>query len=378
MISEDSISLRAVDKSRFRAEHVELVDFRNYAHTNVTLDPGFNVIHGANAQGKTNFLEALFLLSSTRLLRGMRDGEAVRDSCERAIIKATLGETGTELAITLQAGIRKRALINGMALPRAADLIGRMPCVCVSTADLPIVAGEPGDRRLFLDFELSQLYPAYLSKLSHYRRALDQRNALLRLANEQGVSDDVFDPWEVQMAESGAAMRASRNSFVRALSPVAYETQAALGGGELIELEYIQKDEAQDESTLLEAFSKSRARDTARGTTSIGPHRDDVLIKVGGREARLFGSQGQQRTAMISIKLASLTLSSEVLGAPALLLLDDIFSDLDENRRARLTEWIPDHAGQTILTCTEAKLAGNAILDRAKLFTCEAGKLNES
>src|SRR5688572_26090792 len=161
-----------------------LEGFRNYGGLHTDLSSGLNVLIGANAQGKTNFLEALYLVSTTRLLRGMRDAEAVMDGSERAIVKAELQHSHTSLSVLLEKGIRKRAQINGLNLPRASDLIGRLPSVCISSADLPIVREEPSDRRMFIDLELSQLFPAYLRHLTQYKRALEQKNALLKASQE--------------------------------------------------------------------------------------------------------------------------------------------------------------------------------------------------
>src|SRR4051812_39993171 len=155
---------------------VSLEGFRNYRHLTLALSPGFNVLTGRNGQGKTNFLEALYLLSTTRLLRGQRDAEAVMDGSVKAIVAAEMIEGRTRLAISLERGVRKRASLNGLNLPRAADLIGRLPCVSIGTEDMAIVRGEPTDRRLFLDLELSALYPGYLRHFTLYKRALEQRN----------------------------------------------------------------------------------------------------------------------------------------------------------------------------------------------------------
>jgi DNA replication and repair protein RecF len=354
---------------------VELKDFRNYSTLSVALDPGFNVIAGPNAQGKTNFLEALYLLSTTRLLRGQRDAEAVLDGSLQSTVTAELIGGRTQLAIVLEAGVRKRATINGLKLPRASDLIGRLPCVCISSLDLSIVRDEPSDRRLFLDLELSALYPAYLRHLAVYKRALEQRNALLRESRESPQSPELFETWEEQIAFAGAALRQARTSYVGELSPISAEKHALMGDGETLGLEYQPKDGAWSADELRVGLEQTRMQDVGRGGTSVGPHRDDLLIRVAGREARLFGSQGQQRTSVIALKLATLELGREKLGSPPLLLLDDILSDLDERRRSLLVELVLKQAGQTILTCTEAGAAGPDILDRAKVFDVLAGTM---
>ena len=363
------------DERSLAVSSVHLDGFRNYENETVHLSSGFNVLAGKNAQGKTNFLEAIYLLSTTRLLRGQRDAEAIRQGHSKAIATVELNETETRLSVVLEAGIRKRALINGLTLPRAADLIGRLPCVCVSTLDMGIVRGEPSDRRLFLDLELSSLSPGYLRHLTHYKRALEQRNALLRDSREWVQPPEMFAPWEDQLAIHGAGMRVAREEFIERLSPKASDAHAEIGAGEHIRLHIEAKDPSNTPEALLNSLAMSRSNDIARGGTSVGPHRDDLAIEVGNRDARMYGSQGQQRTAVISMKLATLGISHEELGIPPLLLLDDILSDLDETRRALLVDAVLEKAGQAVLTCTEASAAGSKILESAKVFEVQSGKV---
>jgi len=358
---------------RLGVANIALEGFRNYASLLLDLAPGFNVLTGRNAQGKTNFLEGLYLLATTRLLRGQRDAEAIMEGRDRATVSAELTEGRTRLAIQLERGTRKRASLNGLNLPRAADILGRLPCVCVSAADMPIVRGEPSDRRLFLDLELSSLSPAYLRHLTHYKRALEQRNALLRESRDRSLPSVMYEPWEEQLAHHGAAMRLQRQQYVDRLSPSTSAVHSRMGSGERVDLSYVVRDEATDMTALSHALAACRMNDVARGGTSVGPHRDDLAIQVDGREARLYGSQGQQRTSVISIKLATLQVAREELGAPPLLLLDDILSDLDARRRALLVEVVLEQAEQAVLTCTEAEAAGERILQQARVFQVEAG-----
>jgi DNA replication and repair protein RecF len=355
---------------------LSLEGFRNYDHLSLGLSPGFNVLTGRNAQGKTNFLEALYLLATTRLLRGQRDAEAIKEGRTRAIVAAEMIQSRTRVAITLERGIRKRASLNGLNLPRAADLIGRLPCVSIGAEDMAIVRGEPTDRRLFLDLELSSLYPGYLRHLTMYKRALEQRNALLREARETPLPAALYEPWEAQLAEHGASLRLYRRRFLDRLSPMTAQTHARMGSGERLRLAYAAKDDANDPESLADALAASRGIDAARGGTSAGPHRDDLSLEIDGREARLYGSQGQQRTSVISIKVATLEVARQELGLPPLLLLDDILSDLDERRRALLVEVVLENAGQAVLTCTEAEAAGARILEQARVFEVVAGTVN--
>ena len=354
---------------------VALEAFRNYVHEAVELCPGFNVLAGRNAQGKTNFLEALYLLATTRLLRGQRDSEAILAGHSRAMVTAELEGSETKLSMLLEAGVRKRASLNGLSLPRASDLIGRLPCVCISAQDMELVRGEPADRRLFLDLELSGLFPAYLRHLTLYKRALEQRNALLRDSREWMQPSEVFEPWEEQLAVHGSQIRRMRFEFIERLAFPAAEIHAQMGGGEQISLGIEVKDPSVDSESLLKALALGRNHDVQRGGTGVGPHRDDLQIDIGQKEARLYGSQGQQRTAVIAMKLATLAISQEEFSTPPLLLLDDILSDLDESRRRLVVDVVLERAGQAVLTCTEAGAAGAKILDVAKVFHVEAGRV---
>lgn len=350
-----------------------LTDFRNYAELDLELSPGLNVLYGRNAQGKTNALEALYLVATTRLLRGSRDAEAVRQGAKRARITVETDPYNTEITLILEAGRRKVAQLNRMSLPRAADLLGRVPCVCISALDMEIVRGSPEDRRLFLDLELSQLSPAYLNHLTHFKRALDQRNALLRRAQESSVGAEEFTVWETVIAEHGSAIRHIRLALVEELIPLAAEFQAALASSESLAIRYEPKDAAEDTEALVGLLEEHRGRDIARGTTSYGPHRDDLAVVVEGRDVRYYGSQGQQRTAVLALKLATHRRQRNILGIAPLLLLDDILSDLDEGRRGRLVEWVLAEARQAVLTCTEPESAGQELMDRAQLLEVQAG-----
>jgi len=366
------------DRPGRRVADVALRNFRNYESLTIGLARGFNILSGANAQGKTNFLEALYFLSTTRLLRGQRDQEAIREGAPNLHVAATMADSGTEVALSLERGARKKALLNGLGLPRAADLIGRLPCVCVSAADMEIVRGEPSERRLFLDLELSSLFPAYLRHFATYKRALEQRNALLRDSRERWHPPESFEAWEEQLARHGAAIREIRRTYISDLNPLGQEVHSQMGQGEELSVAYVERDEASDYERMLAELGGSRGTDVARGGTSVGPHRDDLDILVGGREARLYGSQGQQRTAVIALKMATLAVSTSRYGDPPLLLLDDILSDLDADRRALLVEVVLSKAGQAVLTCTEASAAGEAILSQAKLFEVKAGTVRET
>ncbi len=358
-------------------ETVRLHDFRNYDALEVALSAGLNVLSGQNAQGKTNLLEALYLISTGRLLRGQRDGEAIREGASSARVDVTVAPFDATLAVQLQAGIRKRSFLNGYGLPRASDLLGRLPAVCISAEDLSLARGEPADRRLFLDLELSALRPTYLRDLTVYKRALDHRNALLRQAAEHPVSEDTFEPWEAQIALHGASIRRVRREYVSALDEVAGELHSQIAFGETLSLSYVSRDPVNTEGEFVAELASRRFNDTQRGSTSLGPHRDEITVVVGSRDARLYGSQGQQRSSTISIKLGALKFAQSERGVPPLLLLDDVFSDLDATRREALVELILSIAGQVVLTCTEASAAGERVLELARVFTVVGGTITQ-
>lgn len=357
----------------FAAKHLKLSNFRNFEHLELEIPTGFTILTGQNAQGKTSILEALYWLSTTRMLRGVRDAEAIRQGEHGCLVEAEL-VTGTLIGATLEQGSRKKFFLNGASLPRASDVIGRLPSVVISIYDLEIVRGDPSDRRMFLDIELSSLYPAYLRHLTIYKRALEQRNALLKMAQERSVDAFSFDTWEEPLAKEGAEIRRIRSEYLASLGPKVTALHSQLSSQpEELTLRYVRKDEASHFDSLLEGFQKTRSADIHRGTTQIGPHRDDIEILIDGKEARLFGSQGQQRTAVIALKLGTMEMATEQLGEAPLLLLDDMLSDLDAERRSRLCHVVATEAGQAILTCTEASAAGDEILDRSVVYAVQQG-----
>lgn len=351
-----------------------LTDFRNYTSCSYEPSAGFNIVYGENGQGKTNLLEALLLVGTGRVLRPGHDNQAIRHGQSASRVEATMRESGTKIGIELRTGVRKRAFLNEASLPRPSALLGRMPVVSFSVTDLEIARGEPIHRRRFLDTELAQLFPAYLEHLSVYKRALEHRNALLKSAQEGYVPDDQFTPWEAQMAAHGTAMRRYREQWVSELAVVSTQAHAEISNGEPFQLIY----EMNDDIDLSDGLERHRASDVRRGATSCGPHRDDLAVLVGGVDARKFASQGQQRTAVISMKLGVFESACRTLRVPPVLLLDDVFSDLDQSRRASLVDRSISLGGQVFLTCTEVEQAGRDLVDQSKVVRVVSGKVTEA
>jgi DNA replication and repair protein RecF len=350
---------------------LRLSDFRNYARLEVVFAEGHNLIVGRNGEGKTNLLEAIYALSTTRSFRSSKDQDVIRFGQPEALIEACVGEDATEVSLRYPRGGRRSAGVFGQALPRVQDLIGRLPAVCFSSSDLAIVSGEPSDRRRFLDTELSLLSPAYLKAFAAYKKALEHRNALLRSVREGGGSASQLEPWEVQLSHSGSLIRRIRSEFVSSLSPIVEKRHRDLSTGlESLAIQVSPCDPSREPDELLRALLERRSTDIGAGMTTIGPHRDDLDVSLDGNPARAFGSQGQQRTAVLAIKLAVATYWRDELGQVPVLLLDDVMSDLDEHRRAMVLAVSGEH-GQVIITATDRKLLG--VPSAAAVFTIENG-----
>jgi DNA replication and repair protein RecF len=344
--------------------------YRNYESLDLELGSGLNIIHGANAQGKTNLLEGLYLVATGRILRGGRDTEVVGPDSDEAHVEVELLEGGTEIKVVVGLTTRKRAFLNGVSTPRVSDVLGRLPTVIFWSEDLDLVRGSGTGRRLFLDIELSQVFPAYMRHLTVYKRALEQRNALLKMARDQHVPADLFEPWEAEMMEHGKSMREYRRAFIEEIGSECSRFQASLGGGEALSLAYDQKDDGD--------LASSRRVDLQRGTTGVGPHRDDLEILVEGRPIRHFGSQGQQRTACLALKLSTLGYVRNTMGVRPVVLLDDVLSDLDVSRREQLLAWVDGLEAQTVITCTEPELVAGLQHRNKRLFRVREGKVEAS
>lgn len=367
---------KALDHTPSTLVQLSLDAFRNYVGVTWFPHSGLNVVAGPNAQGKTNLLEAIYFLSTSRLLRSSTERDSIPFELDSCHIRATLGDHGTEIALRLERGSRKRALLNQYPLTTASQLLGRMPTTSLSALDLIIARGEPSHRRLFLDLELSQLYPRYLNSLSQYKKALEQRNALLK--RDPPAPMDWFEAWDIALAEHGAALRTFRTDYVALLQEQVNAIHPSLAAQERFSLSIEQKDPSDSPEALKSALSAQLATDRFRGSTTIGPHRDDLRLELNGIDVRSFGSQGQQRTAVISLKLACMKAAEPVLGLTPMLLLDDMLSDLDESRRSQLVRWILANAKQAVLTCTEPEAVGQALIDQAQVVYVRNGQLQET
>jgi DNA replication and repair protein RecF len=356
-----------------RLRSLRLRNHRNYSQLDLVPGPGVNVFIGANGQGKTNLLEAVAMLALSSSPRARRELELVGPVAPMSRIEAQVEAHGTmfEVAITLTLeGDRARRVIEVDGVRRRAfDLPGRFRVSLFWPDDLGLVKAGPELRRRFLNQMLVQVEPGYARALSGLRRVLEQRNHLLRriASGEQGR--DVLDAWDQELVEIGGQVAAARASAVLELEPEAARAHAEIGAGERLEIRY-----EGPPANLAEAVHNSFAEDLRRGSTTIGPHRDDLVLLLDGKEARAYASQGQQRTAVVSLKLAEASLLARRTGERPVLLLDDVLSELDGERREALLRQVAGE-GQVIITSVEAGPFPPEMIAGAMVWTVREGTI---
>ncbi len=334
-----------------------LQNFRNYERESFYFSDGLNVLFGKNAQGKTNCAEAVFYLCTGASLRIRHDKQLVKMGAEQA--KITAEAENRYGKVTLEADIyeNKRELrINGTKISKNADLMGHINGVFFSPRELRLIQDGPDERRRFMNISISQTAPAYYTALLRYNKILDQRNALLKNPDYSLVLD-TLPVWDEQLCKYAATIVKKRAEFLEKLAPYAKELHAYLtdGAEELLlrpDKRY-EGDEAEISKTLLGKLSSNYDKDLRLGFTTVGPHRDDLDILISGIDAKSYASQGQTRTAALSMKLAEVQIFKEISGEYPILILDDVMSELDLPRRKKLLQRI--HGIQTLLTCTHAE-----------------------
>ncbi|MDW8106382.1 MAG: DNA replication/repair protein RecF [Armatimonadota bacterium] len=367
-----------------RLDALRLWQFRNYEFAQIEPAPQVNIILGANAQGKTNLLEAIYYLSALRPLRPVREADLIRWGAleMRLFARYEIEGLTDEVQIRLPLQGKRAITLNEQPVSKQSALVGKLSVVCFTAQDLAIVRGEPADRRRFLDAEICLLSQRYLYALAHYKRTLEQRNYLLRSYLEGVASLDSLPEWNAQLAKYGARMFHARKQFLERLNALIAPVHHALtNGAETLTLRYLPglpvqeplPDKEEDWSAaLLSALHQSASEELRRGTTLYGPHRDDFQILVQGYDARLYASQGQQRTAALSLRLSEVALVESIRREPPIALLDDVFSDLDPKRRRQLVAFLQPRT-QTFITCTDLSAFDEATLRNAALFEVHQG-----
>ena len=330
--------------------HLRLRDFRNYPRLDVDFAPGFHLLSGLNAQGKTNVLESIYLLSTLRSFRGVGGAQMVRHGQKGYFAGArVVGQGEREIKLYWSAAEKKLSL-DGRPVRKLSDYIGTLRVVVFCTEDLQLVKGTARIRRRFLDLLLSQTHPTYLPLLQRYMQALRSRNALLK---QRATDEAALDSFSQELVKLGAELVRLRRELAPRLSPLARLAYRRIShDAEELRLDYlpsVKKDFAVE-------LAQSRARERSYRTTLIGPHRDDVQLLLSDRSAAQFGSEGQKRTLAIALKMAQAEYLAGIHGSPPILLIDDVMGELDAKRRAGflpLLESAHKGRGQVFMTCTE-------------------------
>ncbi|MFK8183450.1 MAG: DNA replication/repair protein RecF [Phormidesmis sp.] len=378
-------------------QHLHLQNFRNYSSQSVAFTAPKTILLGDNAQGKSNLLEAVELLATLKSHRTSRDRDLVKEGEKIGHIKAQLQKDlgPSELNLVLRNGGRRAAILNGETLKRQQDFLGSLNAVQFSSLDIDLVRGGPGGRRSWLDTLLTQLEPVYAYILQQYNQVLKQRNAFIKQhTGDETDSPGKIDPeqiaiWDAQLATAGTRVIRRRLRVLNRLIPLAQSWHRAISGStEQLAITYQpnvslgESPEAQDQPHLIQQsfLEKIKTRATAeyyQRTSLTGPHRDDIDFVINQTPARQYGSQGQQRTLVLSLKLAELELIESVIGEPPLLLLDDVLAELDLKRQNQLLETIQDRF-QTLITTTHLGSFDSQWLQSSQILTVSNGALIEA
>ena len=354
---------------------LELSNFRNFRLLDINFDAKTNILYGDNAQGKTNILEAIYLCATTKSHRGTKDRDIVAFDEEESHIRIFLDKKGDEVRIDmhLRKSGSKGIAIDGQKLKRASQLLGVMNVVFFSPEDLSIIKNGQAERRRFVDMELCQLDPVYLRDLNSYNKIINQRNRLLKDMAFQPELAGTLDIWDMQLAGYAKRIIERRSAFAQELNGIIQEVHTSLSGGkEKLEVVYEPHVPAEE---VEERMKKNRERDIRMKQTTTGPHRDDFAFVANGIDIRRFGSQGQQRTAALSLKLSEIELVKQVTKDAPILLLDDVLSELDSNRQNYLLNSIGNI--QTIVTCTGLDEFVNNRFEINRVFHVSQGQISD-
>ncbi len=353
---------------------LELANFRNYEELNIIFDKGTNILYGDNAQGKTNILEAIYVSATTKSHKGSKDKEIINFDKEEAHIRTYLEKENVETRVDmhLRKNKSKGIAIDGQKIKKAADLMGLLNVVFFSPEDLSIIKDGPAERRRFADMELCQLDSFYLYNLNHYNKIIGQRNKLLKDMYFQPELKETLNIWDSQLVSFGSKIIERREQFVKQLGDIIFDIHKKLSGG---------KEElviAYEPDVSIEDFEKqmkyNQDKDIRLKQTTTGPHRDDFSFVVNGVDIRKYGSQGQQRTAALSLKLSEIELVKKISKDTPVLLLDDVLSELDSNRQNYLLNSIGNI--QTIISCTGLDEFINNRFEINKIFKVTNGTVN--
>lgn len=367
-----------------RIKEIELKNFRNYRDLCTRFDPGVNLFYGKNAQGKTNLLESIYLTSMGKSFRTGKDRDMIRFGTDFFRVKVTAvredgEEVNVELAVNEQG--KKGIKINGLKAKKLSQLFENIYMVIFSPEDLKIVKDEPEKRRKFIDRELCQIKPSYYNSLSQYKKTLMQRNTYLK---ETEINETILDIWDLKLSQYGSQIIKTRADFVKKLDPISRRIHMGITGNmEELQIFYEpsiwmtgsfeQPDLKSIQKSFYSELKKNRNRDQKIRTTSKGPHKDDIRLQIGDMDIRSFGSQGQQRTAALSLKLSEIRLIKNETGENPILLLDDVLSELDSQRQQYLISSLEDT--QIFITATELSQKVEKGLEQIRCFHISGGTI---
>jgi DNA replication and repair protein RecF len=333
-------------------QSLELNNFRNYSNLDISFDIGTNILYGNNAQGKTNILEAIYLFGTSKSHRGSKDKDMISFGCEDSHMKMVVMKNDVPVRIDmhLKKNKTKGIAVNGIPIKKLGELFGLINVVFFSPEDLSIIKSGPAERRRFIDLELCQLDKLYVYNLVNYNKIVNQRNQLLKELNFYYDKDlyETLDIWDMQLADFGSKIITRRTEFIEDLNEIIYGIHRNITNGK--EELYIKYEPNIFDNNLYDELIKNRDKDIKYKTTSVGPHRDDISFYDKNIDLRKFGSQGQQRTAALSLKLSEIELVKSIIKDMPVLLLDDVLSELDSNRQSHLLNSLNNV--QTIITCT--------------------------
>ena len=329
---------------------IKVNNFRNYDNEEIELNKNINIFYGENAQGKTNIIEAIFLSSMGKSFRAKKDKEMIKLSENKAMIEILFNKKDRDGKIKIELQNKKNVYLNGIKLKKLSELLGNINIVIFTPDDINILKGGPQNRRRFLDIMISQLKPNYMYNLNLYLKTLEQRNNYLRQIKEYNKDENLLEIWDEKLAEYAFNIYNYRNEFINKIKNKIKNIHSEITNNkEEIEIEYLTECESKEK--YLKLLKDRRKLDIIKGYTTKGIHRDDFIIYINKKELNIYGSQGQHRTAILSLKLSELNIIYEETGEYPILLLDDFMSELDEKRRKHFLKNIKNT--QIIITCTE-------------------------
>lgn len=331
-------------------KNIKLSNFRNYENIDINLEKNINIFYGENAQGKTNIIEAIFLSSMGKSFRAKKDAEMIKLNKKTASVELNYEKKDREGKIKIELGKRKFIFNNGIKLKKLSELLGTINIVIFTPDDIEILKGGPQQRRKFLDIMISQLRPNYISILNTYSKIIEQRNNYLRQIKEENKKIELLDIWDEKLIEYANKISKYRNEFVEKISKKIKTIHNKITNNkEDIEIKY--KTECLDIENFKKLLKERRKLDIIKGYTTKGIHRDDFEIFINDKELNIYGSQGQHRTAILSLKISELEVIYDEIDEYPILLLDDFMSELDLNRKKNLLNYM--EKTQVIITCTE-------------------------